>query len=273
LAKLSPLEIWHSKIDLVQEISQFEDRKLRKKLKAVVKKAAEQDDDIPQMAGDRIADKPPLIYHPDPTIDTQQRFDAKEVFASYKKSLPSDSLWVFEQYTLRDTALKVTGVAGVGTFCTVNLFTSRDGAPLFLQLKEARTSVLECLGPKFDGHPGQRIADGQRLLQATGDVFLGWADDAASGRHFYIRQLRNRRLGPLGKLLEKNAFEDYAKLCAKALACAHARSADPAVITGYMGEDDTFDEALASFAMAYAARTQEDWKAARRGTAEPAKRR
>ena len=276
LAKLSPLEIWHSKIDLVQEISQFEDRKLRKKLKAVVKKAAntaEQDDNVPQMAGDKIADKPPLIYHPSPTIDTQQRFDPNEVFASYKKSLPSDSLRVFEQYTLRDTALKVTGVAGVGTFCTINLFTSRDGAPLFLQLKEARTSVLECLGRKFDRHPGQRVADGQRLLQATGDIFLGWADDAVSGRHFYVRQLRHRRLGPLGELLKKNAFEDYARLCAKALACAHARSADPAVITGYMGEDDSFDDALASFAMAYAARTQEDWKAACRGTAEPAKRR
>jgi uncharacterized protein (DUF2252 family) len=280
LAKLSPLEIWHSKIDLVEEISQFEDRKLRKRFNAVVKKAAktaEHDDNVLQIVGGtRIADKPPLIYHPEPTVDTRQRFDANEIFASYKKSLPSDSRRIFEQYTLRDTAFKVTGVASVGTFCTVNLFTSRDGAPLVLQLSEARTSVLECLGPKFDGHPGQRVADGQRILQATGDIFLGWADEPVSGRHFYVRQLKNHWLGSLPEFAN-NVFEDYGQLCAKALACAHARSADPAVIAGYVGEDDAFDDALASFAMVYAARTQEDYdwlvKAARRGTAEPAKRR
>jgi hypothetical protein len=137
--------------------------------------------------------------------------------------------------------------------------------------------VPECLGPKFDGHPGQRVADGQRILRATGDIFLGWADDAESGRDFYVRQLKNRRLQSFGELVEENAFEDYARLCAKALACAHARSADPAVIAGYMGEDDTFDDALASFAMVYAARTQEDYdwlvKAARSrrsGTGETA---
>ena len=134
--------------------------------------------------------------------------------------------------------------------------------------------MLECLGPKFNGHPGQRIADGQRIMQATGDIFLGWTDDLMSGRHFYVRQLKNRRLGVL---LDKNGIEEYGRLCAKALACAHARSADPAVIKGYMGEDDAFDDALASFAMEYAARTQEDYdrlrKATRRSAAEPVKRR
>jgi len=164
----------------------------------------------------------------------------------------------------------------VATFCTINLFTSRDGGPLFLQIKEAGTSVLACLGPEFDGPPGQRVADGQRILQATGDIFLGWADDAVSGRHFYVRQLRNRRLGSLGEVIEENAFEDYARLCANALACAHARSADPAVIAGYMGEDDAFDDSLSSFAMVYAARTQEDYnwlsKTTSHARAKPAKR-
>ena len=272
LAKLSPLKIRQSRIDLVQAVSQFKDRKLRKRLKAVLKKAAkaderdaakadERDDDFPQMAegGARIADRPPLIYHLGPKVAARDRFAADKVFASYKKSLPPDSLRVFEQYTLRDTAFQVVGIGSVGTFCVISLFTSKDGTPLFLQFKEAGTSVLECLGPKFEGHPGQRVADGQRILQTTGDIFLGWADDAVSGRHFYVRQLKNRRLESLSEIIEGNALEEYARLCANVLACAHARSADPAVIAGYMGEDDAFDYALSSFAMVYAARTQEDY--------------
>jgi uncharacterized protein (DUF2252 family) len=264
LAKLSPLKIRQSRIDLVQAVSQFKDRKLRKRLKAVLKKVAKadgRDDNFPQMAegGARIADQPPLIYHLGPKVAARDRFAADKVFASYKKSLPPDSLRVFEQYTLRDTAFKVVGIGSVGTFCVISLFTSKDGAPLFLQFKEAGTSVLECLGPKFEGHPGRRVADGQRILQATGDIFLGWADDAVSGRHFYVRQLKNRQLGSLSEIIEKNALEEYARLCANVLACAHARSADPAVIAGYMGEDDAFDYALSSFAMVYAARTQEDY--------------
>jgi hypothetical protein len=164
-------------------------------------------------------------------------------------------------------------VGSVGTFCTINLFTSRDSAPLFLQIKEAGKSVLECLAPRFRGHPGQRVAEGQRVLQATGDIFLGWAKSA--GRHFYARQLRNRRLGSLSQFIEEDVFEDYARLCARALACAHARSADPAVIAGYMGEDDAFDDILSSFAMVYAARTQEDydWLMKFRTKSKPKKRR
>jgi hypothetical protein len=126
-------------------------------------------------------------------------------------------------------------------------------------LKEAGRSVLECLGPKFDGHPGQRVVDGQRILQATGDIFLGWTEDAVSGRYFYVRRARNPRLGSISELIEENALEVYARLCGKTLACAHAHSADPAVIAGYIGEDDTFDDALSYFAMAYAMRTQQDY--------------
>jgi uncharacterized protein DUF2252 len=96
------------------------------------------------------------------------------------------------------------------------------------------------------------------MMQAASDIFLGWTEDDASERHFYVRQLKNRRLGSIGELVEENALVNYARLCGRTLARAHARSADPAVLAGYMGKNDAFDDALASFAMAYAARTQSD---------------
>ena len=97
-------------------------------------------------------------------------------------------------------------------------------------------------------------------MQASSDIFLGWSQDAASGRHFYVRELKNRRLGAISELIEENALVNYAHLCGRTLARAHARSADPAVLAGYMGRRDVLDDALASFAMAYAQRTQEDYE-------------
>jgi uncharacterized protein (DUF2252 family) len=164
-----------------------------------------------------------------------------------------------ERYALADVAFKVVGVGSVGTFCAVGLFMSGDGAPLFLQIKEAGKSVLECLGPKFKGHPGQRVVEGQRVMQAASDVFLGWTEDGGSGRYFYVRQLKNRRLGSIGEVVEERALVNYAHLCGRTLARAHARSADPAVLAGYMGKSGAMDDALASFAMAYADRTKSDF--------------
>ena len=157
---------------------------------------------------------------------------------------------------MTDLAFKAVGVGSVGTFCAVGLFTSGDGDPLFLQIKEAGKSVLEHLGPKFSGHPGRRVVEGQHIMQAASDIFLGWSQDDASGRHFYVRELKNRRLGAISELIEENALVNYAHLCGRTLARAHARSADPAVLAGYMGKSSAFDDALASFAMAYADRTQ-----------------
>jgi Uncharacterized protein conserved in bacteria (DUF2252) len=132
--------------------------------------------------------------------------------------------------------------------------------PLFLQIKEAGKSVLERLGPKFKGHQGQRVVEGQRVMQAASDVFLGWTEDIASHRQFYVRQLKNRRLGSISELVEGEALASYARLCGRTLARAHARSADPAALAGYMGKGEVFDDALASFAMAYAGRTQGDYE-------------
>jgi uncharacterized protein (DUF2252 family) len=265
LAKLSPLEIWHSRIELVPEIKYIEDRTLRRKLHAILTKAGkklEQDDNFPHLVKGRqarIVDKPPLIYHFTRKRDARHRVNAERMFASYQKRLPPERMYLFDRYSLNDIAFKAVGVGSVGTFCAIGLFTSGGGAPLFLQVKEAGKSVLECLGPKFNGHPGRRVVEGQHIMQAASDVFLGWTQDEASARHFYVRQLKNRRLGSIGELVEENAVANYAHLCGRTLARAHARSADPAVLAGYMGKSGAFDDALASFAMAYATRTQSDY--------------
>ena len=119
--------------------------------------------------------------------------------------------------------------------------------------------MLERLGPHFKGHPGQRVVEGQRMMQAASDVFLGWTEDRTPHRYFYVRQLKNRHLGSVGELVEERALIHYARLCGRTLARAHARSAEPAVIAGYMGKGEAMDDALASFAMAYANRTKRDY--------------
>ena len=161
---------------------------------------------------------------------------------------------------LVDHAVKVVGVGSVGTFCAIGLFASGDGAPLFLQVKEAGTSVLERVADALPwaGEPGRRVVEGQRMMQAASDIFLGWCRDAASGRNLYVRHLKNRRLGTVSELVETTSLLDYARLCGRTLARAHARSADPARLAGYMGKGDAFDAALADFAMAYAAQTVKD---------------
>ena len=265
LAKLSPLEIWHSKIELEREIKRIDDRALRRELYAILSKARghlAEDDNFPHLVKGkqaRIEDRPPLIYHFTRKGDARHHVDARRAFASYQHRLTPERRCLVERYALEDVAFKVVGVGSVGTFCAIGLFMSGAGAPLFLQIKEAGKSVLEHLGPKFKGHQGRRVVEGQRVMQAASDVFLGWTEDDPSGRQFYVRQLKNRRLGSVGELVEEKALASYARLCGRTLARAHARSADPAVLAGYMGKSDALDDALASFAMAYSVRTQTDY--------------
>ncbi|WP_244546203.1 DUF2252 domain-containing protein [Bosea sp. OK403] len=263
---LSPLQVWHSRIDLEQQITTITDKNLRRKLGTIIRKARggglEQDDNFPHLvAGDkpRIADSPPLIYHLQ-NDDSGQDLDVASVFAAYRETLAPDRRYVVDGYNLVDLAFKVVGVGSVGTFCAIGLFMSGDKAPLFLQIKEAQHSVLERIDPHLrrQGHQGQRVVEGQRALQAASDIFLGWTQDQASGRHFYIRQLKNRRLGSIGELVEAEALADYAALCGRTLARAHARTGDAAMIAGYMGKGRSFDDAIAEFSMAYAEQTRLD---------------
>ncbi len=266
LARLSPLQVWHSKVELVREIERIEHRALRRELQSILAKARDhlaEDDNFPHLIKGkqpRIEDRPPLIYHFTAKGNDRHHLDAKRVLSTYESRLTPDRLCLVDRYALKDVAFKAVGVGSVGTFCAIGLYMCGDGTPLFLQIKEAGKSVLERLGPKFKDHQGQRVVEGQRVMQAASDLFLGWTEDPASQRQFYVRHLKNRRLGSISELVEEEALASYARLCGRTLARSHARSADPAALAGYMGKGGVLDDALASFAMAYAVRTQDDFE-------------
>jgi hypothetical protein len=264
LMELSPLEIWHNRIDLEEEVERIKDPQLYRHLAALIAKARagglEEDDNFPHLVtGDepKIADRPPTIFHFGPHADRKHRIDAVRAFELYRASLRPERAILVDRYHLKDLAFKAVGVGSVGTFCCVGLFTTADGHHVFLQVKEAQNSVLERLAPElaFHGPQGKRVVEGQLIMQAAGGVFLGWTSDEASGREFYVRALKNRRLGGASAIAEQQALSYYACLCGRTLARAHARSGEPAVIAGYMGRSDAFDDALASFALAYADQT------------------
>jgi hypothetical protein len=113
----------------------------------------------------------------------------------------------------------------------------------------------------YKGNQGQRVVEGQRMMQAASDIFLGWTENDDSGRQYYVRILKNRRLGGLSEIAEAEGLADYARLCGRTLARAHARSGDPALISGYIGDSEAFDEAIADFALAYETQTEIDHEA------------
>jgi uncharacterized protein (DUF2252 family) len=181
---------------------------------------------------------------------------------AYRATLDPDRRLLLDRYEFVDAALKVVGVGSVGTRCFVVLLASvGDLDPLFLQIKEAQPSVLApYVGrSRFRNH-GQRVVFGQRIMQAASDVFLGWT--RADGFDAYVRQLRDMKgsvdvddtTTPAGR----QRIIDYGRLCGATLAHAHARSGQPALLAGYLGKSDTFDDALAAFAVAYAEQTERD---------------
>jgi uncharacterized protein (DUF2252 family) len=167
---------------------------------------------------------------------------------------------LLSRYHLVDIAQKVVGIGSVGTRCYVMLFLGDDAAdPLFLQIKEAGPSVLEAhFGASRYPNSGQRVVNGQKLMQGVSDIFLGWT---RSGPHdYYIRQLRDMSLSPSIDGMSVNDLVTYASFCGWVLARAHARSGDAAMISGYMGKSDAFEKAVASFAKAYADQTERDFE-------------
>jgi uncharacterized protein (DUF2252 family) len=267
LAKLSPLEIWHSRIDLEQEIKRIGNDGMRRKLAGVIAKARgeglSKDDNFPHLvsgSNPKIIDKPTTIFHLDPKKDP---LDVKGMFAAYRKDISPDRQKLLDRFTLKDFAFKAVGVGSVGTYCYVALFMTPDNEPLFLQIKQAVNSVLERLGGKlaYKGNQGRRVVQGQQMMQAASDIFLGCTEDQGSGRQYYVRTLKNRRLGGVSEMSEAAALSDYAELCGRTLARAHARSGDPAAMAGYMGKSEALDDALASFALAYADQTNTDYAA------------
>jgi uncharacterized protein (DUF2252 family) len=262
LAEKAPLDIWRVSMNLADEMSHLADADLATKVLAQLVKAeksAAPADDFPHFKTDTsgemtIEDKPPTIFHVGQDGEHVGAVLNLDCLTAYSATLPPDRRLLLDQYVLRDVAFKVVGVGSVGTFCAVGLLATADQEPLILQLKQAWVSAIQSLSGHdhaYD-HQGQRVVEGQRMLQAASDPFLGWTHDD-TGRHFYIRQLKNRRLGGLSDLMEGKALPAYATLCGRTLARAHARTGDAARIAGYMGKTDVLDDALAQFAMRYAA--------------------
>jgi uncharacterized protein (DUF2252 family) len=213
----------------------------------------------------RIVDEPPLIYHPDDQVTTQEVIS--KFLAEYRETLPEERQILYDRYRFVDLALKVVGVGSVGTRCFLGLFLADPDDPLFLQVKEARKSVLEAYVPKvagarkMRGHNGHRIVLGQRLMQSASDIFLGWATGSIEGRDFYVRQLRDMKIAAVVKQQTPKLMRSYAKLCGMALARAHDKAGDAAMIAGYLGKSDVFDEAIGDYAEGYADQVERDYAA------------
>jgi uncharacterized protein (DUF2252 family) len=208
----------------------------------------------------RIMPDPPLIVK----VDTEELVanQLPTMIEEYRASLQSDRRALFDRYRLVDIAHKVVGVGSVGTRCFVLLFQGPNGGPLFLQAKEAGVAAPQAAG--WEGpeiHQGQRVVEGQRLLQSASDVLLGWTTEPLSGRAYYLRQLWDAKGSAELTGMTPVALATYASACGWALARAHARTGDSSAIAGYLGKTARFDEALAAFGHAYADQTEHDYAA------------
>src|SRR5690242_13161729 len=183
-------------------------------------------------------------------------------FRAYRATLPDDRRKLLERFEIVDAARKVVGVGSVGTRAFIILLQGRDAQdPLFLQIKEATASVLEASLPRsrYRQH-GERVVQGQRMMQAASDIFLGWTKGLDTSRHFYWRQLRDMKGSALVELMAPATLRYYAQMCGWTLARAHARAGDPVVMAEYLGRDDAFDQSILDFSERYADQNEQDYE-------------
>ncbi|GAA1647858.1 DUF2252 domain-containing protein [Kribbella alba] len=217
----------------------------------------------------RIASVPPVIV-PVRELHTTYGVEPGELeevvrgqFRGYRSSLRLDVRQLLERFEIVDWARKVVGVGSVGTRAFIVLLQGRDrGDPLFLQVKEATRSVLEgTLRKSAFNQPGERVVQGQRLMQASSDIFLGWSKGVQADRYYYWRQLPDMKGSALVELMAPAALAWYGRTCGWTLARAHARSGDPVSIAAYLGEGDAFDKSITDFSERYAAQNDQDFAA------------
>ena len=279
-SQMHALEVWYAVLDaeeLISRLKNEETRRRSRKRLAKARKVSVAEHDFPKLAGaanDTVAirDNPPLIYHLHEHRQEKHIANVREAFARYRETLAEDRRVLLDRFELKDMAIKVVGVGSVGTVCAILLLMAGEDDPLFLQVKEARASVLEAYAGKsvYPNH-GERVVRGTRLMQSGSDLFLGWTE-GRHGRHFYIRQLRDMKTKILVEIFGSTDMIQYAEICGYTLARAHARSGDSALISGYLGKSDAFDKAIAAFSAAYADQSERDhallMKAVRRGDLE-----
>jgi uncharacterized protein (DUF2252 family) len=261
------LEVWYDTIS-IEDVVALQSEERRELARKQIKKAKERSSSeyiFPKLVEHqgtipRIKDNPPLVFHPSEEQAPALRTAFREQVALYRESLPEHVRALLDRYRLCDVAYKVVGIGSVGTTCGICLFAAAEDDPLFLQVKEARASVLEpYAGKSKHENQGQRVVAGQRLMQSASDIFLGWFH-SANGRDMYVRQLRDVKISALIEDWDGDTLSEYGILCAWALAKAHARSGDSAQISGYMGSSRIFDDAIGEFAVEYADQNQRDYR-------------
>jgi uncharacterized protein (DUF2252 family) len=281
-ATLTNLEVWYSSADseaLLALVAQQVPARRRRMVEEWVSEAHARDNlkafkKLTQVVDGetRILSDAPLLVALSELLEHDQEARAElekllgSIIESYARTLQPDRRVLFEQYRFVDLARKVVGVGSVGTRCWVALFVGGDNSdPLFLQVKEAEASVLEeFVGRSEYEQHGERVVNGQRLMQAVSDIFLGWErhnDAEGATRDYYMRQLRDWKASVPIELLEPNGMRLYGELCAWTLARAHARSGDRIAIAAYLGTGDQFEQAISRFAPAYADQNERDHQA------------
>ena len=264
-SQMKTLELWYYTLE-PEQLMELCDIDLRKRMiKRIEQERAKSagEEIFPKLVEHKgkipvIKDQLPTIFHMEGHPPGEVQRSVLAAFAKYRDTLPTAYHSLLDRYEIRDAAIKVVGIGSVGTACWVLLCMAGEGDSLFLQVKEARASVLEPYAGKsvFPNH-GQRVVNGYRLMQPASDMFLGWtAGD--QGRHFFVRQLRDIKISIRVETFGRTLMDIYAKWCGRALALAHARSGLPIVLSGYMGKNDTFDRAIAAFAIAYADQNEKD---------------
>lgn len=262
LARKGELAVWYDRIDADSLLPLVRSARNRRRVESSLTRARRRTSLHAVGKLTETVDGRRRIVHDPPLLEPAGAADMaslRKIFSDYRSTLSEERRLLLDRYRFVDAARKVVGVGSVGTRCFIVLLAGRDqDDPLFLQIKEARKSVLEehlPSGPYV--HPGHRVVAGQRLLQAASDIFLGWMT-GPQGRAFYWRQLRDMKgsadvagMGPSDLLA-------YGRLCGTALARAHARSGDRIAIAAYLGGTDTFEHAVADFASAYATQTTTD---------------
>jgi uncharacterized protein (DUF2252 family) len=279
-AGMKNLDVWYARLDIERVLqdyaSQFKPKAVKRTQKNLAK--ARTKDSMTAFSKlthvvdgkARIVDESPLIVPVDQLAAGRKREELFEVLhrqlRAYRNSLEFDRRVLLEAFELTDFARKVVGVGSVGTRAWIALMLGRDGQdPLFLQMKEAEASVMEeFLGPSEFSNHGQRVVVGQRLMQATSDIFLGWVhvESGLDGKHrdFYARQLKDWKGSAEIERMVPKGMATYGELCGWTLARAHARTGDRIAIAAYLGKGDSFDRAIVEFSKAYADQNERDYQ-------------
>lgn len=267
LAGLGELAVWYERLDAEGVLAVVRSARRRRRVESSLTRARRRTSLHALGKLTETVDGRPRIIHDPPLLEPAGAHDTaslRKIFSDYRSTLSEERRVLLDRYRFVDAARKVVGVGSVGTRCFIVLLAGREhGDPLFLQIKQATTSVLEEYLPSGPyGHHGHRVVAGQRLLQAGGDIFLGWTT-GPQGRAFYWRQLRDMKgSADIAGMTATGLFE-YAGLCGATLARAHARSGDRMAIAAYLGATDIFDQAIADFARSYADQTATDHTALR----------